>query len=788
MSSLRLIVQVVAGRDLAAKDRNGLSDPFAVVEFGTQKCKTRVVHKSLNPRWEQEFELYGGRTVWDWDQFSHNDFLGVVLINIDSLFDAEGRPIIFNPDPAAHATWHVLGKRSVKSSVSGEIMLNYGLVGTQEDLQQLAEAVHFMNSQHAMSHSPSRTVLNNFGTVARHNASTVSGMLFVEVVSASNLPYLSNTVHSSFDMDPFMVVTYGLQSYRTRTIKHSLEPEWNEKMALSVTGGSVNYPITFTLYDHERVTNNDLIGHATLSVEDLMERSVKCQDNLDRLREPFTLKLQISTDYATVLRHPACLYVRAWYLPLDEVRKHFWATMLQMFETTGDNKISEIELRSLLLALGAAEIDELIEHGLRNINKLPPNGDPDLVLLTMDEAVQLLESLAASSDGASIQLATFQRCPICHTKEFHDATEADVLMHVCVCNEVDPGHATRFMMSGFLTEAYTKRNILARVLDRFAFGKYVAGDNNANILVLDRLTGQLVEEKIPTYIRLGIRMMYRKGQTQTSPAQFHRIKVMLRNLTMKQGRKFNDPASVKEIAPFVKYHKLNMDEVLLPPNGFANFNEFFYRKLIPGARVVDCPTDPGVAVSPADCRCMAFQTVDDATKFWIKGRNFSVAGLLDDPGMAEYYKGGSLFIFRLAPQDYHRFHIPVDGVIGKTKNINGTYFTVNPIAIRTSVDVYLENVRAVTYIDSDCFGRVAYVSIGAMMVGSINLTTQEGQRVARLDEQGYFAFGGSTIVVLFPPGALQVDHDLLDNSSKQTETLVRVGMHIGRAPPPRPPM
>jgi phosphatidylserine decarboxylase len=76
---------------------------------------------------------------------------------------------------------------------------------------------------------------------------------------------------------------------------------------------------------------------------------------------------------------------------------------------------------------------------------------------------------------------------------------------------------------------------------------------------------------------------------------------------------------------------------------------------------------------------MTFETVNEATRLWIKGRDFSVARLLGDnyKGQAEKYNGGALAIFRLAPQDYHRFHSPVDGKIGPMTYISGEYYTVN---------------------------------------------------------------------------------------------------------------
>lgn len=85
---------------------------------------------------------------------------------------------------------------------------------------------------------------------------------------------------------------------------------------------------------------------------------------------------------------------------------------------------------------------------------------------------------------------------------------------------------------------------------------------------------------------------------------------------------------------------------------------------------------------------MAFPTFDEATRLWIKGRQFSIARLLGD-GDADLVKsleGGSLAIFRLAPQDYHRFHSPVKGIVGRQQVIPGALFTVNRALFVDSAD------------------------------------------------------------------------------------------------------
>jgi len=165
--------------------------------------------------------------------------------------------------------------------------------------------------------------------------------------------------------------------------------------------------------------------------------------------------------------------------------------------------------------------------------------------------------------------------------------------------------------------------------------------------------------------------------------------------------------------------------MLLPLDQYKTFNEFFYRKLKPGARLVDEPDNPKIALSPADSRMMVFRTLDDGQALWIKGEHFTLANLFGgwdnkSGDMAKLFAGGSLVIARLAPQDYHRWHFPVTGSPQKRFPIDGAYMTVNPIAVRKNVDVYTLNKRCICPIETKEFGLVVLIAIAATAVGSIN--------------------------------------------------------------------
>jgi phosphatidylserine decarboxylase len=385
-------------------------------------------------------------------------------------------------------------------------------------------------------------------------------------------------------------------------------------------------------------------------------------------------------------------------------------------------------------------------------------------------------------EKAEEHVIQLKECPLCHQPRLHKRSEVDIVTHLATCASQDWRQVDKLVMGGFVTSSQAQRKWYSKVISKISYGGYKLGANSANILVQDRITGQIQEERMSVYVRLGIRLLY-KGLSSSS-MENKKIKKLLCSLSVKQGKKFDNPASARDIKGFIAFHQLDLSEVLLPLDQFKTFNEFFYRALKPGARPCSAPDNPKVIVSPADCRSVVFNKIDDATKIWIKGREFTIARLLGNayPEDVKRYDKGALGIFRLAPQDYHRFHHPVDGLMGEPKLIKGEYYTVNPMAIRSALDVYGENVRICVPVDSPEFGRVMIICVGAMMVGSTVITAKAGQQVKRTDELGYFQFGGSTIVLLFESGRMVFDDDLVDNSNTALETLIRVGMSIGHCP------
>ena len=243
------------------------------------------------------------------------------------------------------------------------------------------------------------------------------------------------------------------------------------------------------------------------------------------------------------------------------------------------------------------------------------------------------------------------------------------------------------------------------------------------------------------------------------------------------GRRMSTPESAARVAPFIAQYGLDPADFADAPSSYRSFNEFFYRKLKPAARPID--VDPASVVFPADGRHLGFDRASDIAGVFVKGQKFDLAALLGDAALAARFADGALVLSRLCPVDYHRFHFPAAGTPGETRLINGPLYSVNPIALRQNLGYLWTNKRTVTELKSERLGTVLCLEIGATCVGSIHQTFTPGIPVEKGAEKGYFAFGGSSTITIFEPGAVKLAADLVESSAQQTELYARVGSLMG---------
>jgi len=243
------------------------------------------------------------------------------------------------------------------------------------------------------------------------------------------------------------------------------------------------------------------------------------------------------------------------------------------------------------------------------------------------------------------------------------------------------------------------------------------------------------------------------------------------------GWKMNRGRSQRRVLPFIAKYDLNVDEFAKSAFDYRSFNEFFYRALKPECRPITEGRD--VAVLPADGRHLVFPNVEAADGFYVKGSKFSLEDLFADASLANEFAGGAMLISRLCPVDYHRFHFPVEGLPGRAHLISGWLYSVSPIALRRNIGYLVQNKRMLTLIETEAFGRVAMFEVGATNVGSIRQSYVEDRAIAKGEEKGLFAFGGSCVITVFQRGRIQFAADLVEQSAAHIETYARMGDVLG---------
>ena len=296
------------------------------------------------------------------------------------------------------------------------------------------------------------------------------------------------------------------------------------------------------------------------------------------------------------------------------------------------------------------------------------------------------------------------------------------------------------------------------------------------IYYIDRKSGEKKIEKI--YKAQGFELLYSKGKLNRLLKKvllpiiscwpfFSKIYGALQKL----------PSSASKIMPFIQSFEVDEQEFLDPAASFKSFNDFFIRRLKPEARPID--TNPLSAVIPADGRYYFYENIETCDGFLIKGKKFELERLLASPALASEFKGGGMVLARLCPSDYHRFHFPCSCLPGPTKCLNGYLYSVNPIAIKQNIRTYTQNRRTLCELQTDLFGKVLYLEIGATCVGSIRETYFPGIEQDKGAEKGYFEFGGSALVLLFKQGAIVFDDDLLEATKEGLEIRCLMGQRMG---------
>jgi phosphatidylserine decarboxylase precursor len=223
---------------------------------------------------------------------------------------------------------------------------------------------------------------------------------------------------------------------------------------------------------------------------------------------------------------------------------------------------------------------------------------------------------------------------------------------------------------------------------------------------------------------------------------------------MAMGDYMDSTDSAKEIESFIKDPKNKIEEYIQNPSGWLTYNQFLARHVKPGKRPVEELCNDEVIVSPTDSIYLGKWDIKDDSTLTVKGDTYNVSDLLAGSSYQKKFKGGIFTHCYLSVNDYHRYHTPVGGKIVEAKKIAGRTWTneIKKITGPQTVDdigFQFNQTRGYIILKTKTVGFIAVIPVGMGFVSSVNFTVDEGTTLNKGDEFGFFANGGSDIIMLF---------------------------------------
>ena len=247
-----------------------------------------------------------------------------------------------------------------------------------------------------------------------------------------------------------------------------------------------------------------------------------------------------------------------------------------------------------------------------------------------------------------------------------------------------------------------------------------------------------------------------------------------RPVSKMSGKFLDSPMSKPLIRPFVKKNNIDLNEFYA--DDLRCFNDCFTRKIREPLRPID--GRPESLIAPCD-GLLSVYPIDGDTVLPVKQSRYTLPDLLEDEHLAKRYRDGLCLVFRLCVHHYHRYCYLDDGHKGENRFLPGKLHTVRPVALAAG-PVFTQNCRELTVLNTDLFGLVTQVEVGAMLVGKI-LNHHGAGPIRRGQEKGMFLYGGSTVILLLEKDRAALSPRLLEASLRGEEVPVQMGQSIGTA-------
>ncbi|XP_053154655.1 multiple C2 and transmembrane domain-containing protein 1 isoform X15 [Hemicordylus capensis] len=292
-------ITLIEGRELKAMDPNGLSDPYVKFRLGHQKYKSKIMPKTLNPQWREQFDfhLYEERggivdiTVWDKDAGKKDDFIGRCQVDLSTLSKEQTHKLEL-PLEEGEGFLVLL----VTLTASAAVSISDLSVNALEDPREQEE------------------ILKRYSLVRMfHNLKDV-GFLQVKVIRAEGLMAADVTGKS----DPFCVVELNNDRLLTHTVYKNLNPEWNKIFTYNIK--DIHTVLEVTVYDEDRDRSADFLGKVAIpllsvkaSLRTLMPKEPKYIEEENRISKQLLLRNFIRMKRCVMVLINAAYYINSCF-------------------------------------------------------------------------------------------------------------------------------------------------------------------------------------------------------------------------------------------------------------------------------------------------------------------------------------------------------------------------------------------------------------------------------------------------------------------------------------------
>ena len=358
----------------------------------------------------------------------------------------------------------------------------------------------------------------------------------------------------------YAVVHFGFQSFRTSVVEKSNNPRYEQICPIWLKRDTQSFVLKVAIYQREpRYMHDALIGNAFLRVNDLTPGQrytlnlplTKEEPHTDRdLQELFaSLRFDVEKGGADAEKVGVAgsVQVEVTVKKRDAVEAEVYEQLMRLYDDNQDGRLEEEEIVHLCHTVGTKLSDDDIRKALQDT--AGANGGA--------------AEHAGAGEGASALSVSREQLPQLFRHPVFRQSDFLRTIHAVALHGSDALHS--LMLKNFLYPSSSSKShtdAQAQGMESDDADPLVDNDNT-RILVFDREAGIVVKEAIPSYIKAAMRLMYRSRGGRVI-GHLGRTRAVLRNLTLKQGQKMDNPASVKMIPVFINTHHLNVNEVEKP--------------------------------------------------------------------------------------------------------------------------------------------------------------------------------------------------------------------------------